>query len=226
MARHDATAQNLVSRGGDTGPSPGGDRRVAGELSDAGPGAAEAHARGRFPPFESIAPAGTFLLIAIFITADFVDDVLRGQSALHLAGMAAGAGLSLLGFAMMLRVLRASRARASELAKELDHTRADAIRWRAQAGQMLRGLGALIDEQFAAWELSPAEREVALLLLKGLSLKEIAAARGASEPTVRQQAQGIYRKADLSGRAELAAFFLEDLLRPQSGPDHLIIRPP
>jgi hypothetical protein len=31
---------------------------------------------------------------------------------------------------------------------------------------------------------------------------------------VRQQALGIYGKAGLSGRADLAAFFLEDLLLP------------
>ena len=59
-----------------------------------------------------------------------------------------------------------------------------------------------------------AEREVSLFLLKGLSTKEIAAARRTSDQTVRQQARAIYAKAGLSGRAELAAFFLEDLLLP------------
>jgi hypothetical protein len=32
---------------------------------------------------------------------------------------------------------------------------------------------------------------------------------------VRQHAVSVYRKSGLSGRAELAAFFLEDLLLPQ-----------
>jgi DNA-binding NarL/FixJ family response regulator len=53
---------------------------------------------------------------------------------------------------------------------------------------------------------------VALLLLKGLSFKEIAQVRNASERTVRQQALAVYAKSGLGGRAELAAFFLEDLL--------------
>ena len=48
-------------------------------------------------------------------------------------------------------------------------------------------------------------------MLKGMSLKEIAIARDTSEATVRQQAQAIYRKSGLSGRAELAAYFLESL---------------
>ena len=62
------------------------------------------------------------------------------------------------------------------------------------------------------------EREVALLLLKGLSTRDIADLRETREATVRQQAQGVYRKAQLEGRAELAAFFLEDLLAPNVQP--------
>ena len=46
-------------------------------------------------------------------------------------------------------------------------------------------------------------------MLKGLSHKEIASIRDASESTVRQQARAIYGKANLSGRAALSAFFLE-----------------
>lgn len=57
----------------------------------------------------------------------------------------------------------------------------------------------------------------ALLLLKGLSHKVIAEVRATSERTVRQQALAVYRKAGLAGRAELAAFFLEDLLLPGGG---------
>jgi len=55
-----------------------------------------------------------------------------------------------------------------------------------------------------------------LLLLKGLSHKEIAEVRNVSETTVRHQARSLYRKAGLSGRNDLAAFFLEDLLGPQT----------
>ena len=64
-----------------------------------------------------------------------------------------------------------------------------------------------------------AEREVALLLLKGLSHREIAAVRAVSERTVREQARSLYAKAGLTGRAALSAFFLEDLLAPIEGLD-------
>ena len=61
------------------------------------------------------------------------------------------------------------------------------------------------------------KREVALLLLKGLSTKEIASVRATSERTIREQARSIYTKAGLTGRAALSAFFLEDLLAPIEG---------
>ncbi|MBI2407862.1 MAG: helix-turn-helix transcriptional regulator [Gemmatimonadetes bacterium] len=87
--------------------------------------------------------------------------------------------------------------------------------WRAHAQSALAGLGVAIDQQFSAWKLTPAEREVALLLLKGYGHKQIAGATQRSERTVRQHAVMVYQKSGLAGRAELAAFFLEDLLLPR-----------
>lgn len=104
------------------------------------------------------------------------------------------------------------RARAASSQQEAERSRAEAQRWRAEAQHALRGLAEAIDRQFARWELTGAEREVGFLLLKGLSLKEIADLRATSERTARDQARAIYRKAGVAGRSELSAFFLEDLL--------------
>ena len=100
------------------------------------------------------------------------------------------------------------------LLRDLEVARAEGAQWRSDMREVLKGLGSAIDAQFDRWHLTPAEREVAMLMLKGLSHKEIAAVREASERTVRQQARAIYGKANLSGRAALSAFFLEDLLLP------------
>lgn len=167
-------------------------------------------------------PAVIFLIIAVFLVIDVVSDIREGASAGHLAFELMATLLSLGGFAAMWRLLQAERMRARDLEVQLDGTRADLTRWRSEAQELLRGLGAAIDRQFDRWGLSPAEREVGLLLLKGLSLKEAAEARQTSERTVRQQALAVYRKAGLAGRAELAAFFLEDLLLPREGAE----RPP
>lgn len=86
--------------------------------------------------------------------------------------------------------------------------------WRTRAQRLLAGLGEAIDGQLAAWNLTPAERQTALFLLKGLSHRDIARLTDRSERTVRQHSVEVYRKSGLRGRAELSAFFLEDLLLP------------
>jgi len=64
--------------------------------------------------------------------------------------------------------------------------------------------------------LSPAERDIALLQLKGLRHKEIAELRNTSERTVRQQALAISTgKQACQARTDLAAFFLEDSPAPE-----------
>jgi len=70
----------------------------------------------------------------------------------------------------------------------------------------------VIQWQFKEWLLSPSEEEIALLMLKGLSIKEIAAGRSTHEKTVRKQASSIYEKSGLTGRHELSAWFFEDML--------------
>ena len=96
-------------------------------------------------------------------------------------------------------------------------TEAEAHRWRSEARDLMNGLAAALDQQFDRWALSPAEKETALLLLKGLSHKEIADVRSVGDATARQQARAVYKKAGLSGRHDLAAFFLEDLMLPVQG---------
>lgn len=74
------------------------------------------------------------------------------------------------------------------------------------------GLALAAQEQFEHWQLTETEREIAMLLLKGLSFKEIAAVRDTMEKTVRQQASAVYRKAGVSGRHAFSAWFIEDFL--------------
>jgi DNA-binding CsgD family transcriptional regulator len=100
------------------------------------------------------------------------------------------------------------------LRESLAERQAEHDTWRLRAAQALDGLSRAVNDQFAAWGLTPAEQEVALRLLRGESHKAIAGATGRSERTVRQHAASAYGKAGLRGRAELAAFFLGDLRLP------------
>ncbi|HEU4630480.1 MAG TPA: helix-turn-helix transcriptional regulator [Gemmatimonadaceae bacterium] len=104
---------------------------------------------------------------------------------------------------------------AAALRSSLAAERATGEQWRESARQALEGLGRAIDAQFDRWRLTPAERDVALRLLQGQGHKQIAARTGRSERTVRQHASAVYEKAGLGGRAELAAYFLQDLMLPE-----------
>lgn len=122
--------------------------------------------------------------------------------------------VSTVGVVLLIQFARRSRQDQLNLIRDLELARVQGQRWRNEARSIIEGLGKAIEDQFARWDLTEAEREVALLLLKGLSLKEIATVRATSERTIRAQARSIYGKANLTGRAALSAFFLEDLLAP------------
>ena len=127
---------------------------------------------------------------------------------LALIGVSLGAALWLgMGWIRSQRSIR-------DLTRQVGQSRAERDAWRQSAERMLLGLGEAIDRQFDAWELTDAERETALMLLKGYSHKRIASRTARSERTVRQHAVAVYRKSGQAGRAELAAFFLEGLALP------------
>jgi DNA-binding CsgD family transcriptional regulator len=170
--------------------------------------------------------AALFSMIAVLAIVDVAADLSEGTDFAHVAVELLVAAAGLVGAGVLARsLLRARRdtavaeERAEALERALDETRAEAHRWRESARDLMRGLGEAIDDQFQRWELSPAEREVALLLLKGLSHKEVANVRGITVATARQQAAAVYKKAGIGGKQELLAFFLEDLMLPSQEDD-------
>ncbi len=154
--------------------------------------------------------------VTALVGLDVSDDARAGGSHGHIAVELLIMVAALAGAVTLIAHLLRLRRRARVLQGRLRQAEKEAERFREESRGHLQGLAVAIDGQLARWSVSGAEREVALLLLKGLSHKEIASIRGTSERTVRAQALALYRKAGLSGRAELAAFFLEDLLVPPS----------
>ncbi|WP_435259796.1 helix-turn-helix transcriptional regulator [Thioclava sp. FR2] len=71
----------------------------------------------------------------------------------------------------------------------------------------------LMQERFSEWGLTPAEKDVALFAIKGMTTAEIAGLRNTSEGTVKAQTNAIYRKAGVSGRPQLLSLFIEDLMQ-------------
>ncbi len=143
----------------------------------------------------------------------FVFDVLTELPAFRTAPMHPLAELLvvialLIGSALGLRELRRILAQNDRMASQA----------RAASGAFLD----LLEDSFARWGLTPSERDVALLSVKGVPVAEIAAMRRTQAGTVKAQCAAVYRKAGVNSRAELLSLFIEDLmagvvLEPEQG---------
>ena len=176
------------------------------DADDPGEGALQGHERSII--------AGVLALIALLAAADLAGDLRQGVAAWHVLMEAAVVVAACVGAFFLLRGAWRLRRRLATQSRDFSAFREQAEAWRAGSRKYLDGLSHSIDQQLDAWQLTPAEKDVAFLLLKGLSLKDIARARGTSEKTVRVQCGAIYAKSGISGRPELSAYFLEDLLPP------------
>jgi DNA-binding CsgD family transcriptional regulator len=162
--------------------------------------------------------AAVLALIAVLALADLAGDLREGVTPWHVLAEGAVVVAACVGVALLLRGAWALKHRLADQSRDFSAFREQAEAWRADSRRHVEGLSRAIDRQLDQWQLSAAEKDVAFLLLKGLSLKEIAAARGTSEKTVRAQSVSVYAKSGLTGRPELSAFFLEDLLPPALPP--------
>ena len=163
--------------------------------------------------------AGVLALIALLAAMDLAVDIDEGVTAWHVLAEGAVAVAACVGVFYLLRGSWEVRRRLEDQSRDFSAFRQQAESWRTESRKYLDGLSRSIDAQLERWQLSAAEKQVAFLLLKGLSLREIAAARGTSEKTARVQSGAVYAKSGLAGRSELSAFFLEDLLPPDTGTD-------
>lgn len=160
------------------------------------------------------------VVLALFVSGGLFDllvldeevDLLSFHALFEISLLLVGVGL----LVSLGRVQVRNHREIRRLQRDLVASAQERDRWRANAQGALSSMAVAIDQQFDDWGLTPAEREVALALLKGHSHKAIAAKSQRSAQTVRSHAAAIYAKAGLGSRAELSAFFLEDLDLPES----------
>ncbi|MGZ3769477.1 MAG: helix-turn-helix transcriptional regulator [Bdellovibrio sp.] len=150
----------------------------------------------------------TLLGVITLVGFDLYTDFSRSGSTVHVSVELAAA---LIASAALIILLKNS---FKIIQRDLQQAHDESTRWKNESTKYIEGLSHAIDSQLDRWMLSASEKEVALLLLKGLSLKEIAELRNTSEKTARAQSTAVYQKSGLSGRSELSAYFLEDLLSP------------
>jgi DNA-binding NarL/FixJ family response regulator len=152
------------------------------------------------------------LLIMTGSLYDLVTDSSRGASVMHLTAEGLIFIVATVLIIWLLNDLRRQRRTLEQLRLEVTGQQAAFTPATPELVETRQRLGDLIQQQFKAWELTDSEQAVGLLLLKGLSFREIAAVRETREKTVRAQASAIYRKAGVSGRHAFSAWFIEDFL--------------
>ncbi len=136
----------------------------------------------------------------LFFLGDVVADLFSDEhmETVHLIAETVAVIALLAGVAYLMIELRQLLARFDQMETGLRVARGEVVK--------------IIDDHFEQWRLSPAERDVALLLLKGVDNESIATMRGTAKGTVRAQSAAIYNKAGVDGRAQLISLFLEELL--------------
>jgi len=163
------------------------------------------------PTKETILIAVLFL-VGITSGLDLLWDLSHGAPLSHVLKEAL---VVVLAFMLLIWILYEQRQQVRQI-KNLKRELAESEQQQGKANSYIlsarKQLSEVISKQFDEWKLTQSEKEVGWLLLKGFSLKEIAAIRDTLEKTVRQQASAIYKKSRLSGRHAFSAWFIEDLL--------------
>ena len=145
-----------------------------------------------------VVQAGCAAFLLLDVAADLGDwNLLANETAHHAIEFVAVVALSL-GILLTTLEIRRIRARQRRIEAQV----------RIASGAFLD----LLEEYFDAWALTPSERDVALLAIKGLSIAEIAGVRRTKQGTVKAQCNAIYSKADVTGRHQLLSLFIEELM--------------
>ena len=153
-----------------------------------------------------------FSIVVFASGADLVADLSHGADTGHIVKEAIIISISIVAIAWLLLGLHQQQLEIKSLRQELDAVNSPQVPQKKYVLEARKKLGNVVTQQFSEWMLTGSEIEVGWLLLKGLSLKEIAIVRSTQEKTVRQQASSIYKKAGICGRHAFSAWFIEDIL--------------
>lgn len=154
-------------------------------------------------------------LLAVIMILNFFDvitDISLGVPMWHIIEESVIVLASALGFAFLIIEITRRTKHINDLKNELTQSDVQLKHISEEMKLARTKYSEVIYQQFGQWKLTKSEQEVAMLLLKGLSFREISGVRETKEKTVRQQASSIYEKANLEGRHEFSAWFLEDFM--------------
>ncbi|MBL1140981.1 MAG: DNA-binding response regulator [Proteobacteria bacterium] len=153
-----------------------------------------------------------FTIVVVASGADLIDDLSHGADTGHIVKEAIIVFFSFLAIVWFLIELLKQKREIKSLQLALKTATKPKTVPDEYVLETRKQLRDVITQQFSDWNLTSSEIEIGWLLLKGLSLKEIAIIRNTQEKTVRQQASAIYKKSAIEGRHAFSAWFIEDIL--------------
>jgi DNA-binding CsgD family transcriptional regulator len=153
-----------------------------------------------------------FVVLVAFSVGDIATDLAQGASWRHLVFESGVIAFSVFGMALFLARNRQTTRALLEERRKRRLLEGETSELRSANHRLSGDFADAVESQLKAWHLSAAENDVAIFLLKGMTLSEIADLRKTSEKTIKQQCSSIYAKSGLAGRAELSAFFLVEIL--------------
>ena len=167
----------------------------------------------------------TLFAVFVFIvfgtsSVEIINEFAAGESLAAMGDDLFRFGLSAAILIVFLSEYRAQQKALGDLRGQLDKARGQLAQFDTNSVELACQYRAVMQKQFEAWNLTTSEQDVVIGMLKGLSFREIAELRETREKTVRQQASSVYRKAGVSSRNELAAWFFEDMLEAAPAKDH------
>lgn len=143
-----------------------------------------------------------------YFIVDIIFDLVRPAGTTPMTGLAGFADSDLVEFIVTARLFLGLAFTASELWQiQKRHSQLE--------DQLQIASGAfsdLLQQRFVEWKLTAAERDIAILSIKGYAIAEMAELRATSAGTVKAQCASVYRKAGVKSRLELLSLFLDDLM--------------
>ena len=153
-----------------------------------------------------------FIMVSILLVGDIYEDIQEGSSLAHVIKESFVMMLGLIGLLVLWAKYFVAKSNNLDFKVDIQKLKSDLNHYKTETLHLSEGLGNKINEQLIEWKFTKSEKDVSLLLLKGLSIRDISIARDSSEKTIKQHCTNLYQKANNKGRSELSAFFLEDIL--------------
>lgn len=164
------------------------------------------------PPRRITTAMVALIVMQLFCTVFFIADVIRDFQDM---GAAAASQPHL--YIETLATLSLAAAIVLEVQVLLHLLRRQA-RLEGRLAQARAAVHEILEAHFTAWALTPAERDIASFVVKGLSTAEIAQLRGNAEGTIKAHLNAIYRKSGARNRSDLLSLLMDALIADTTDP--------